>query len=115
MDEDAPPSVPVPPPPSAVSLGSLLNGTSPLRKSNGSNGGADYVNTCRMEDHPWFVGDMDREGANVALMRYPPGTYLVRRRVDPANQARAVFEFWRAFVIAGALRIDPGGQGELHP
>ena len=54
-------------------------------------GNPDYVNTCRMEDHAWFVGDMDREGANVALMRYPPGTYLVRRRANANGEGFAGF------------------------
>ena len=58
----------IPPPPQSPSLGNL-NGSHP-----------DYVNT-RMEDHPWFVGEMDRESANQTLARYPPGTFLVRRRV----------------------------------
>lgn len=42
----------------------------------------DYINT-RLEDHAWFVGEMDRESANGALARYPVGTFLVRCRVAP--------------------------------
>ena len=46
--------------------------------SNGSN--PDYINT-KMEDHSWFVGDMDRESANTMLDEFPLGTFLVRCRV----------------------------------
>ena len=57
-----------------------------LDDSEGGGGGnPEYVNTSRIEDHSWFVGEMDREGANVTLMRYPPGTYLVRKRVNADN------------------------------
>ena len=35
-----------------------------------------------MEDHSWYVGDMDREGANQRLSKFPSCTFLVRRRVE---------------------------------
>jgi len=47
--------------------------------------GPDYVNT-RMEEHPWYVGDLDREMANVKLKHYPVGTYLVRTRTQGGEQ-----------------------------
>lgn len=37
----------------------------------------DYINT-RMEDHSWYVGEMDRETANSRLFPFPPGAFLVR-------------------------------------
>lgn len=37
----------------------------------------DYINT-RMEDHSWYVGEMDRESANGKLNPFPPGAFLVR-------------------------------------
>jgi hypothetical protein len=42
---------------------------------NGSN--PDYVNT-RLEEHPWFVGEMDRDCANQKLAPYPIYTFLVK-------------------------------------
>ena len=47
--------------------------------TNGSN--PDYINT-RMEDHPWFVGAMERDAANKKLADYPSCTFLVRCRVQ---------------------------------
>ena len=46
---------------------------------NGNN--EDYVNT-RIEDHSWYVGEMDRDGANQILSRFPTCTFLVRLRVE---------------------------------
>ena len=46
---------------------------------NGNN--EDYVNT-RIEDHSWYVGEMDREGANQTLSKFPTCTFLVRLRVE---------------------------------
>ena len=43
-------------------------------------GGHEYVNT-RMEEHPWYVGDMDRDQANESMKLYPIGTFLVRARL----------------------------------
>jgi hypothetical protein len=43
--------------------------------------GPDYVN-IKMEEHSWYVGELDREGANTKLNNYPIGTYLVRTRVQ---------------------------------
>ena len=34
-----------------------------------------------MEDHNWYVGDMDRSRANTKLMDYPVNTFLVRARL----------------------------------
>jgi len=42
---------------------------------------AEYINT-QMEDHGWYVGEMDRARANTLLMEYPVSTFLVRTRVD---------------------------------
>jgi len=39
----------------------------------------DYVNT-RIEEHTWYVGDLDREVANTWLQGFPGGTYFVRAR-----------------------------------
>jgi hypothetical protein len=49
------------------------------RMVNGNN--EDYVNT-RIEDHSWYVGEMDREGANQRLSKFPTCTFLVRLRVE---------------------------------
>ena len=58
----------IPPPPHSPSLTAIPAGNNP-----------DYVNT-RMEDHTWYVGEMDRDGAVQLLSRYPSCTFLVRRR-----------------------------------
>jgi hypothetical protein len=29
-----------------------------------------------MEEHPWYVGELERELANTKLKNYPVGTYL---------------------------------------
>jgi len=49
--------------------------------SNTLDSDPDYVN-IKMEEHPWYVGEMDRDGANTILKNYPIGTYLVRTRVQ---------------------------------
>ena len=46
---------------------------------NGSN--PDYINT-KVEEHAWFVGEMDRETANNRLLDYPVCTFLVRCRLN---------------------------------
>jgi len=38
-----------------------------------------------MEDHPWFVGAMERDAANKKLADYPNCTFLVRCRVQVPN------------------------------
>ena len=45
----------------------------------------EYVNT-RMEEHAWFVGDMDRDQANVSMQLYPIGTFLVRARLQAGER-----------------------------
>ena len=56
-----------------------------LNRSNGrvimNGNNEDYVNT-RVEDHSWYVGEMDREGANQILSKFPTCTFLVRLRVE---------------------------------
>jgi hypothetical protein len=47
--------------------------------------GPDYVNT-RIEEHSWFVGDMDRDQANTSMHMYPVGTYLVRARLQAGER-----------------------------
>ena len=49
---------------------------------NGSN--PDYINT-KMEDHSWYVGNMDRDSANAELEDFPQGAFLVRCRVHATN------------------------------
>jgi hypothetical protein len=39
-------------------------------------------NFYRLEEHPWFVGEMDRDCANLKLAPYPVYTFLVRCRVQ---------------------------------
>lgn len=46
-----------------------------------TNGNPDYINT-NMEEHTWFVGEMDRNKANTTLALYPVFTFLVRCRVQ---------------------------------
>ena len=41
----------------------------------------DYINTT-IEEHSWFVGEMDRDTANKRLEDYPVCTYLVRSRLN---------------------------------
>jgi len=45
----------------------------------------DYVNT-RIEEHAWYVGELDRETANTWFSGYPSGTYFVRARVQGGEQ-----------------------------
>ncbi len=40
----------------------------------------DYINT-RLEEHTWYVGDMDRDNAKLGLSAFPNGAFLVRCRV----------------------------------
>jgi len=78
----APPSLPPRPAsllvPSAT-LQDRLSSTLSLLEPE-QTGGHEYVNT-RMEEHPWFVGDMDRDQANESMKLYPIGTFLVRARL----------------------------------
>jgi hypothetical protein len=48
---------------------------------------SDYINTL-MDDHMWYVGNMDRDGSNARLKGFPVGTFLVRCRVDQVNGAK---------------------------
>ena len=41
----------------------------------------DYINTT-IEEHSWYVGEMDRDTANRKLEDYPVCTYLVRSRLN---------------------------------
>jgi len=34
-----------------------------------------------MEDHPWYVGPMERNDANMKLAPYPSSTFLVRSKI----------------------------------
>ena len=45
----------------------------------------EYINT-KMEDHSWFVGEMDRDTANKRLTDYPVCTFLVRCRLNPHGE-----------------------------
>ena len=45
----------------------------------------EYVNT-RIEEHAWFVGDMDRDQANISMQLYPIGTFLVRARLQAGER-----------------------------
>ena len=49
------------------------------------NGNPDYINT-KMEDHSWFVGEMDRPSANLLLADYPVCTFLVRCRIQQGEK-----------------------------
>ena len=44
-------------------------------------GNPDYINT-KVEEHAWYVGEMDRETANNRLHDYPVCTFLVRCRLN---------------------------------
>ena len=50
-----------------------------IRDWHGSN--PDYINT-KMEEHAWYVGEMDRDTANRRLQDYPVCTFLVRSRLN---------------------------------
>ena len=80
----APPSLPPRPAsllvPSATLQDRLSSTLSLLEPEQAGAGGHEYVNT-RMEEHPWFVGDMDRDQANESMKLYPIGTFLVRARL----------------------------------
>ena len=47
--------------------------------------GPDYVNT-RIEEHSWYVGDMDRDQANTTTSLHPVGTFLVRARLQAGER-----------------------------
>jgi len=53
----------------------------PITLSSMSSFTPDYVNT-RIDEHPWYMGEMERETANTKLKTYPVGTYLVRTRIQ---------------------------------
>ncbi len=74
---------------------------------NGSN--PDYVNT-RLEEHPWFVGEMDRDCANQKLAPYPIYTFLVKGH--PLMQGFSNFFGWRPLNFSEKSR-NP--QGILRP
>ena len=80
----APPSLPPRPAsllvPSATLQDRLSSTLSLLEPEQAGSGGHEYVNT-RMEEHPWYVGDMDRDQANESMKLYPIGTFLVRARL----------------------------------
>ena len=68
----------------SLSLPPAVPKTAPfgLVTTNGTMGNnPDYINT-NMEDHSWFVGEMDREAANARLSSFPASTFLVRCRVQ---------------------------------
>ncbi|CAB4060206.1 VAV [Lepeophtheirus salmonis] len=72
-------SLRIPPPPPSVPPPSCTSSVSSLVSMNGNN--KDYINT-QMEDHPWYVDDVDRDLANLKLADYPTSTFLVRRRAQ---------------------------------
>lgn len=76
------PVMPAPPSGSLVFENARSNGRVIM---NGNN--EDYVNT-RVEDHSWYVGEMDREGANQILSKFPTCTFLVRLRVEKGKPLR---------------------------
>ena len=62
-----------------------LSSTLSLVGVGGTEGSHEYVNT-RIEEHAWFVGDMDRDQANVSMQLYPLGTFLVRARLQAGER-----------------------------
>ena len=38
------------------------------------------------QEHAWFVGDMDRDQANISMQLYPIGTFLVRARLQAGER-----------------------------
>ena len=84
----APPSLPPRPasmPVPSATLTNRLSSTLSLLEPEPGAGGHEYVNT-RMEEHAWFVGDMDRDQANVSMQLYPMGTFLVRARLQAGER-----------------------------
>ena len=65
----------------ASTLDPKSRSSSHLQKQNSEPLPPEYVNT-QMEDHGWYVHDMDRQTANAKLMDYPVNTFLVRSRVQ---------------------------------
>ena len=55
---------------------------------NGSN--PDYINT-KMEDHSWYVGNMDRDSANAELEDFPQVGALNDRLRDYSQESCQVF------------------------
>ena len=74
----------------------ILAGNSKLKKCrfnnvvviNGSN--PDYINT-KMEDHSWYVGNMDRDSANAELEDFPQVGALNDRLRDYSQESCQVF------------------------
>ena len=62
-----------------VLVSGAVTGAGPVQGSH------EYVNT-RMEEHAWFVGDMDRDQANDSMQLYPLGTFLVRARLQAGER-----------------------------
>lgn len=72
-------SLPLPPSPLAAATNLVSRLSSCCSLDNNCN--PDYINT-RMEDHSWYVGNMDREAAQKRLMPFPLCSFLVRTRVN---------------------------------
>jgi len=72
----------------------------------------DYVN-IKIEEHPWFVGDLDREGANTKLRNYPVGTYLVRTRVQGGEIVGHAISL-RTLDDSKHMKINSSGGGHIH-
>ena len=73
------------PSPTHSSLARLSSTLSLTEDLPAINSGHEYVNT-RIEEHAWFVGDMDRDQANVSMQLYPIGTFLVRARLQAGER-----------------------------
>ena len=90
--QGVPPSLPprpasmlLPSPTSSASMVGLTSSLSLVEELPVGGPGHEYVNT-RIEEHAWFVGDMDRDQANVSMQLYPMGTFLVRARLQAGER-----------------------------
>ena len=87
--EHSRPNLPLPPLPPQPAENSITKRQKirppPLNLDNGN---PDYINT-KMEDHTWYVGEMDRSRANRLLEDYPVCTFLVRCRLRQGERAAA--------------------------
>ena len=72
--------------------------------------GPDYVNT-RIEEHSWFVGDMERDQANTSMHMYPVGTYLVRARLQGGERVGYALSL-RTVEDTKHMKINTGDHAE---
>ena len=70
-----------PPPPASQTTNKRPRKFKPPPLNLDNCGNPDYINT-KMEDHSWFVGEMDRPCANRRLAHFPVCTFLVRCRLQ---------------------------------